>query len=533
MAFLYGHVVDVDEAMPTITPLPIKDAFLVIVNRPKDKRGYFNELYKEGSYPDTLRGSIAGDWKQVAVSQTEHPNTIRGLHMSPYNKMCNVLSGAVYDVVVDMRKDSPTFLKWCGAYLSEANQRQVHIPAGCLHGFLCLEPNTRMLYLQGGTFSPELERDCSPFDPLLNIHWPLLAIKGADIIISDKDRDAPQVIHPSRFPELANQAPAPHVLIIGASGQVGSALVAEYTSLGYAVYGTHNSYAPASDFLVTVEFDLKLAATNQDAIDDLLAMTRPSLVVICSALTAVDKMESGQDSQEHVWDINVRGPQRIAAAASKMHAKVVAYSTEYVWDGVHGPYVEEDESKPINMYGQSKVDMETAVLAANPEALILRTTVVYGPEIQGKNFVYQLCQKLTAGQTMTVAVDQVSTPTYNRDLALMTRLLVDKGASGIFNACGPELMSRFDFALAIAGVLGLSKKELIKPIQTDELKQVAKRPLNAGMKIEKVLGVLHGVFKPRTVREALLDWMAKPGAHSLQLAQVKGLGTSPALAARL
>lgn len=502
--------------MPTLKQLPIKDAYVVTVNRPKDHRGYFNELYNESTYPDVLRGSIGGDWKQVAVSQTEHVNTIRGLHMSPYNKFCAVLSGAIYDVIVDMRPDSPTFLKWCGAYLSEANQRQVHIPANCLHGFLCLEAGTRMLYLQGGTYTPQLERDCNPFDPLLNVHWPLLEVSGADLVISDKDRAAPNVVHSTRFPELAVRSPSPHLLIVGAFGQVGSALVQEYSRLGFMVYGTHNKTTPKETNLVTVEFDLEQAARSQDAIDDLLAMSHPSIVVICSALTAVDQMESSSEEQERVRATNVEGPRNLAAAASKMGAKVAMYSTEYVWDGFDGPYGEEDALNALNVYGQSKVDMESAVLAADPKALILRTTVVYGPEIQGKNFIYQLCRKLTSSETMTVPIDQVSTPTYNRDLALMTRLLLEEGAHGIFNACGAERMGRYDFALASADILGLNK-DLIKPVRTDELKQKARRPLSAGMKVDKVLSKIGHKFQPRKLQEAFMDWMANPGAENLPL----------------
>lgn len=79
---------------------------------------------------------------------------------------------------------------------------------------------------------------------------------------------------------------------------------------------------------------------------------------------------------------------------------------------------------------------EAAVLAADPEALVIRTNVVYGPEGNGKNFLYQLCRKLQAGESMNVPVDQVGTPTYNRDLALATKLLVEADAKGIFNVGG-------------------------------------------------------------------------------------------------
>mmetsp|Transcript_126993 Transcript_126993/g.201435 ORF Transcript_126993/g.201435 Transcript_126993/m.201435 type:complete len:510 (-) Transcript_126993:271-1800(-) len=499
--------------MPEVTRLPIQDAFLVEYSRPADHRGYFNELYNETTYPEYLRGSIGGDWKQVALSQTQHVNTIRGLHMSPYNKFCSVLSGAIYDVIVDTRANSPTYLKWCATFLSEANRRQVHIPAHCLHGFLCLEPSTRMLYLQGGTFSSSTERDVNPFDPLLAVHWPMLQSGETEFIISDKDKKAPFITHETRFPELSARLAMPRVLIVGASGQVGTALVEEYSSIGYAVYGTHNGNPPDAAFLLTTGFDLEATVQQHGLIDELLGMCRPHIVIICSALTHVDQL---QKDPERARLVNSEAPRLLAVAANRMGAKVVAYSTEYVWDGTEGPYSEDAPVNPLNAYGKSKADMETGLLAEVPQALVLRTTVVYGPEIQGKNFIYQLCRKLSASSNMQVVTDQISTPTYNRDLALMTRLLVDQDASGIFNACGLERMGRYEFALMAADILG-HDRSLIQPVRTEDHASAARRPLSAGMKIEKLLDVLGGRFKPRSVRESLQDWMRNPGKNALAL----------------
>merc|ERR1712061_599211 len=109
------------------------------------------------------------------------------------------MGGGIYDVIVDMREDSPTFLKWCSIYLTEENMKQVHIPPNCLHGFMTVRRATRMLYLQGGTFSAGQERDCNPFDELIDAHWPL---NGVAPIISDKDRNAVSISAPSRRPHL-------------------------------------------------------------------------------------------------------------------------------------------------------------------------------------------------------------------------------------------------------------------------------------------------------------------------------------------
>lgn len=185
-------------------------------------------------------------------------------------------------------------------------------------------------------------------------------------------------------------------------------------------------------------------------------------------------------------------------------------SSDYIFDGAKGDYSEDDATAPLNVYGQTKLDMEKAVMEANPDALILRTAVVYGPEKQGKNFVYQLCRKLKAGEGMKVMTDQVSSPTYNRDLAKMTRLLVDSGApGGIYHACGPNQLSRHEFACEAAKALELDVS-LIATVTTPELNQKATRPLAAGMRVDKVVSMLDG-FKPKSVAEAIADWQANPG----------------------
>eukprot|EP00928_Gymnodinium_smaydae_P080320 TRINITY_DN64040_c0_g1_i1.p1 TRINITY_DN64040_c0_g1~~TRINITY_DN64040_c0_g1_i1.p1 ORF type:complete len:539 (-),score=87.09 TRINITY_DN64040_c0_g1_i1:44-1660(-) len=486
---------------PVVEPLPVKGAYLITHDRPRDNRGYFNELYNVNAYPDFIKGSVSGEWRQVAVSMTEQPKTIRGLHMSPYNKFCSVLTGGIYDVIVDMREDSPTFLKWSAVHLTEENQKQVHIPAFCLHGFMSILPDTRMLYLQGGTFAADQEKDCNPFDALLGVHWPL---EGVEPIISDKDRNAASVVHATRWPRLAGRAAMPRVLIIGASGQVGSALRREYAAHGYLVYGTHSAHPIAGDH--TIHFDLEAAAADPALADALLTTMRPEIVFVCAAFTWVDGAEA-PEARAKVHAVNVAGPAAVAAAAKRAGAKLVAYSSEYVWDGEAGPYSEDDAPNAVNVYGQSKVEMEQRILAEDPSALLLRTTVVYGPERQGKNFVYQLCRQLAAGKPMDVVTDQVSSPTYSRDLAELSRRLVAAGARGVFNACGSERLGRHAFAVLVASALHLDVS-LLKPRLTAELQrpQAARRPLEAGMRIDKALAFLGGSFRPRTVQEALADW---------------------------
>jgi dTDP-4-dehydrorhamnose reductase len=214
-------------------------------------------------------------------------------------------------------------------------------------------------------------------------------------------------------------------------------------------------------------------------------------------------VEGCEDAPELAHNINCRGPELLARVARSRGIPFVYYSTEYIYDGQDGPYREESPANPISVYGKSKWAGEQAVLAACSGALILRTTVVYGQDFGQKNYVYSLMRTLAAGKPMRVPEDQISTPTYNRDVALATVALVNRGATGIFHLCGPVRLNRLEFARSVAAFLSLDQQLLIG-MPTSALGQKAPRPLSAGLSIDK-LHQLHPDLKMRTLAEALAD----------------------------
>jgi len=438
---------------------------------------------------------------------------LRGLHCSPYGKFITCVRGAFYDVIADFREDSPTFGRWCGVLLTEHNKKQVYVPAKCGHGFFTFEDNTCALYLQEGCFNPPNEADNHPFDKLFNVAWPVP--EGVTPVMSAKDVAAPPLY--VRRPHLATLEPRGRILVIGASGQVGGALL--------EAYGERNCIGTYCGSKVEgmVHFDLEKSAMQPQLAEDLMQSCYPTVVCICAGFTWVDGCEN-QPAKAN--QMNNRGPAVVAAAAKAVGAKVVWYSTDYVFDGgvkepTSGPYGEEDPVSPLNVYGASKLDGEKQVLAADPEALVLRTNVVFGPEGVGKNFVYQLVGKLRAGTPMNVPLDQVNTPTYNRDLAAATKLLVEAGASGLYNVGGGEVLGRADFGTAVVAALNELQPSaakldpsLIKGVTTSNAGQTAMRPLASGLKLDKVSAVL-GSWKPRSVAEAIKDWVDNPRGKPL------------------
>jgi dTDP-4-dehydrorhamnose reductase len=296
-------------------------------------------------------------------------------------------------------------------------------------------------------------------------------------------------------------------LVIGASGQVGGRLLRFLQAQRVPAVGTVFQKKDADPALHPL--DVRDAA----AVQKLVAAVKPAWVFLASALTHVDYCEEHPDEARA---INVTGVANVAAACGAAGAKLVFLSTEYVFDGAAGPYREDDPIHPLGVYAQTKADGEKAALAL-PDALVARTTVVYDWDPAGKNFVMQLIQRLSAGETMRVPNDQWSHPTLARNLVAVLWELTQKDARGIFHVVGPDYMHRYDFARRAAEALDL-KSELLQPVSTAALNQKARRPLKAGLLTEKVRAM---AATPLTgVWESLLlvkkDWDAARTASSAE-----------------
>lgn len=168
------------QVLPTI----FKDSNIYIPDVHEDDRGFFKETYSKGKY-NTV--GLMDDFVQDSVSFSSK-NVIRGLHYDfKMSKLVQVLRGRVFDVIVDLRKDSPTFLKWQGFVLSEHNHRQVYVPAGFANGFMALTHDVVFSYKHGALHDPAREGSVRWNDPLLAIAWPL----AGEPRISLKDQQAP------------------------------------------------------------------------------------------------------------------------------------------------------------------------------------------------------------------------------------------------------------------------------------------------------------------------------------------------------
>ncbi len=157
-----------------ISKLPIKDAYLIIPEPKIDERGLFTRTFCRKLFQNA---GLNSDWVQMNRSVNEHSHTLRGLHYqtapSQEEKLVSCTKGRVFDVVVDLRRTSPSYGQWAGVELSDDNQYQVYVPKGVAHGYITMLPRTEVIYLVSSYYSSENERSLNWADQSINIKWPL------------------------------------------------------------------------------------------------------------------------------------------------------------------------------------------------------------------------------------------------------------------------------------------------------------------------------------------------------------------------
>jgi dTDP-4-dehydrorhamnose reductase len=290
------------------------------------------------------------------------------------------------------------------------------------------------------------------------------------------------------------------VLVIGGTGLVGNALLRAWTARGLDVTAATYHCHASGDFL-------QLDMQDEARVRELLEKHRPAVVAVPAANPFVDYCELHPAETRKV---NVDGTLNVARACRDLGARMIFYSSDYVYDGAKGVYTEEDATCPINEYGRQKAEAERGVLAADPRNLVIRTSGAYGWQWEPKNFVLQIRAKLSAGQEMPVADDVRYNPTYVENLAEITAELVEAGAAGIFHVVGADEIARFEFASRAARAFGLDER-LLKPTPMSRLASATPRPKESSLRTDKVraavavhpLGVDKGLRR-MLVQEA--DW---------------------------
>lgn len=274
-------------------------------------------------------------------------------------------------------------------------------------------------------------------------------------------------------------------VVIGGSGQIGGWLLRSLASHGHEAIGTYNTVAfPGLEHVDGADLEGSAAW---------LRSRKPDAVFFPAGFTWVDGCERDPAKARGA---NLEQPLNLARVAADLGARFIYYSTDYIFDGVNGPYDEAAATNPLSVYGQAKLQAEHALQDLLGDALLIaRTSWVFGPERQGKNFAYQLAKTLSAGKPLVVPADQVSSPSYGPDVAEATVRLAEAGRSGVYHVVGPEVLSRIEFARAIARGFDLDPSK-IEGKTTAELGQGAPRPLNGGLLAPRLEADMPGLMRP-------------------------------------
>lgn len=248
-----------------------------------------------------------------------------------------------------------------------------------------------------------------------------------------------------------------NIVVVGASGMLGRKLTKHLKAKGYEVYPTSSS-------------DLSLLQTEAQ-MKEKLEPFQPEVVIQCAAFTNVDGAERDPDL---AMAVNKDGTSRLGLATQSLGAIFAYISTDYVFDGLkQEPYLPTDRPNPINTYGLSKYYGELLTSEQLEAYYIIRTSWLYG--VHRNNFVQWVLDQARQGGTVKAATDWVGTPTWTGNLAMAIETIIHSGHYGTYHAADAGVLSRYEQALQICRMAGLSE-EAVHPVESADLDLPANRP---------------------------------------------------------
>lgn len=279
-----------------------------------------------------------------------------------------------------------------------------------------------------------------------------------------------------------------NILVTGSTGQLGSDVVKELLKRGYSTLSPNRS-----------EFNL----CSEDSIRNYILNSNCEAIVHCAAYTQVDKAE---DEKDLCIKINTTATKHIVKCAKILDIPMIYISTDYVFDGTKdGKYTENDETNPINIYGESKLAGEKYVQEILDKYYIVRTSWVFN--INGKNFIETMLRLSKANNQLSIVNDQIGSPTYTKDLSRLLVDMLETSKYGLYHATNEGYCSWYEFANTIFKLANINID--IKAINSNEYASRAKRPLNSKLSKDKLIE--YG-FKPLPHWEdALKDYLIRRG----------------------
>ncbi|WP_101526007.1 sugar nucleotide-binding protein [Nocardioides houyundeii] len=459
--------------LPSLETTPIPGLVVVRLDLREDARGFFKENWQR----EKMLAIGLPDFGPVQnnVSFNSDRGVTRGIHTEPWDKFISLATGRIFGAWVDMR-EGETF----GATFTLEMDPSVAIfvPRGVGNSYQTLEDNTAYTYLVNQHWRPGITYPAlSLADPTVAIEWP---IPLTEAIISDKDQDNPDL-------DPATAIARPKTLIIGAKGQLGRALQADF---------------PGADLVDLDELDMTDAAAVAA-----WPWVDYDLVLNAAAYTAVDKAET-PEGRVTAWAANASAPATLARLSREHGFTLVHYSSEYVFDGTAplDPGHREDEPlSPLGVYAQTKAAGDIAVGQATRH-YILRTSWVIG---EGNNFVRTMKSLADKGVSPSVVGDQVGRLTFTTELSRATKHLLESGAEfGTYNVSnGGPAQSWCEVAKQVFELAG-RRADDVSATTTEEYyagkEGLSPRPLNSALDLSKIRAT---GFEPEPALKALRRYL--------------------------
>ena len=276
------------------------------------------------------------------------------------------------------------------------------------------------------------------------------------------------------------------VLVTGTKGQLGYDVVNELEKRGHTA--------------VAVDIE-EMDITDAVSVERVITEAEVEAVIHCAAYTAVDAAE---DNVEICRRVNAEGTENIAKVCKKLDLKMIYISTDYVFDGEgERPWEPDDERHPLNVYGQTKYEGELAVEKYLEKYFIVRIAWVFG--VNGKNFIKTMLKLSETHEELNVVDDQVGSPTYTYDLAVLLVDMVESDKYGRYHATNEGLCTWYEFAKEIFRQAGAEVK--VNPVTSDMFPAKAKRPKNSRMSKEKLDA--NGFHRLPTWQDALERYLSE------------------------
>lgn len=451
----------------SVSSTPIDGLLVVTLPVHGDNRGWFKENWQRAKMVALGLPDFGPVQQNVSFNATA--GAVRGLHAEPWDKLVSVATGRVLGAWVDLR-EGPGFGR---VFTREVDPSvAVFVPRGVANGYQVLAEGTAYSYLVNEHWSADARSSyvfVNLADPALGIGWPLPL----------GEMSAADAAHPPL--SAVTPVPRPRTVVLGASGQVGTAL-----------------RSMAADFRDRSAVDLSSPASVAAA-----DWSPYDCILNAAAYTAVDRAETPQGRRD-AWAVNVAGVRALVEVARARRATLVQLSSDYVFDGSAEVHTEDEPLSPLGVYGQTKAAGDVLV-GTLPAHHVVRTSWVVG---SGRNFVRTMAGLADSGACPAVVDDQWGRLTFADDIARGIEHLLAVGAPpGTWNlSCTGPVASWADIAAAVFEARGRSGSD-VRRVSTaawsaSATGPVAPRPRHSTLSLEKITAT---GFEPRDWRDALTD----------------------------